>query len=191
MNFSPSVPTLSLSKVDAQLQVVRKLEEKEHLLQSSIGTGEKELGLRTQALEMNKRKVSGYLISSCVVRWSCLLSCGKPRRLWTLVGIIELGILWFWTSIPEGWGVLKRVLMKVLWTDVLCDKEVQVMGVSMKVWLGSWCKLPLKGDLLWKKRQQTDEVNWGQVFYKKGGVSKWKIWLENVKTFNRCLRSIK
>uniref|UniRef100_A0A8C0R4B0 E3 ubiquitin protein ligase n=1 Tax=Canis lupus dingo TaxID=286419 RepID=A0A8C0R4B0_CANLU len=44
------------TQVDAQLQVVRKLEEKEHLLQSNIGTGEKELGLRTQALEMNKRK---------------------------------------------------------------------------------------------------------------------------------------
>ncbi|KAM6035180.1 E3 ubiquitin-protein ligase BRE1A isoform 1-T3 [Theristicus caerulescens] len=44
------------TQVDAQLQVVRKLEEKEHLLQSSVGTGEKELGLRTQALEMNKRK---------------------------------------------------------------------------------------------------------------------------------------
>ncbi|XP_023799622.1 E3 ubiquitin-protein ligase BRE1A-like [Cyanistes caeruleus] len=54
--FIPSVPSVSLSKVDAQLQVVRKLEEKEHLLQNSIGTGEKELGLRTQALEMNKRK---------------------------------------------------------------------------------------------------------------------------------------
>ncbi|XP_070794650.1 E3 ubiquitin-protein ligase BRE1A isoform X2 [Pituophis catenifer annectens] len=44
------------TQVDAQLQVVRKLEEKEHLLQNNIGTGEKELGLRTQALEMNKRK---------------------------------------------------------------------------------------------------------------------------------------
>ncbi|XP_077201453.1 E3 ubiquitin-protein ligase BRE1A isoform X2 [Paroedura picta] len=44
------------TQVEAQLQVVRKLEEKEHLLQSNIGTGEKELGLRTQALEMNKRK---------------------------------------------------------------------------------------------------------------------------------------
>ncbi|XP_039178106.1 E3 ubiquitin-protein ligase BRE1A isoform X1 [Crotalus tigris] len=44
------------TQVDAQLQVVRKLEEKEHLLQSNIGTGEKELGLRSQALEMNKRK---------------------------------------------------------------------------------------------------------------------------------------
>ena len=32
------------TQVDAQLQVVRKLEEKEHLLQSNIGTGEKELG---------------------------------------------------------------------------------------------------------------------------------------------------
>lgn len=65
------MPSVTLSKVDAQLQVVRKLEEKEHLLQSSIGTGEKELGLRTQALEMNKRKVSDAFVSSCVVRWSC------------------------------------------------------------------------------------------------------------------------
>ncbi|KAG8542278.1 hypothetical protein GDO81_027048 [Engystomops pustulosus] len=39
-----------------QLQVLRKLEEKEHLLQSSIGTGEKELTLRTQALDLSKRK---------------------------------------------------------------------------------------------------------------------------------------
>ena len=59
---------LSFSKVDAQLQVVRKLEEKEHLLQSSIGTGEKELGLRTQALEMKKRKVTGSFW-----RWNCCL----------------------------------------------------------------------------------------------------------------------
>lgn len=69
MHFRPSVSPLY--KVDAQLQVVRKLEEKEHLLQSSIGTGEKELGLRTQALEMNKRKASDCLISSWIVRWSC------------------------------------------------------------------------------------------------------------------------
>ncbi|MBZ3870546.1 E3 ubiquitin-protein ligase BRE1A [Sciurus carolinensis] len=44
------------TQVDAKLQVVRKLEEKEHLFQSNIGTGEKELSLRIQALEMNKRK---------------------------------------------------------------------------------------------------------------------------------------
>ncbi|XP_043832730.1 LOW QUALITY PROTEIN: E3 ubiquitin-protein ligase BRE1A [Dromiciops gliroides] len=44
------------TQVDAQLQASKELEEKEHLLQSNIGTGEKELGLRTQALEMNKRK---------------------------------------------------------------------------------------------------------------------------------------
>ncbi|XP_053306531.1 E3 ubiquitin-protein ligase BRE1A [Spea bombifrons] len=46
------------TQVDAQLQVLRKLEEKEHLLQSSITTGEKELALRTQALDLSKRKAS-------------------------------------------------------------------------------------------------------------------------------------
>lgn len=45
-------------QVDAQLQVVRKLEEKERLLQGTISTAERELALRTQALEMNKRKVN-------------------------------------------------------------------------------------------------------------------------------------
>ncbi|XP_075698401.1 E3 ubiquitin-protein ligase BRE1A isoform X2 [Rhinoderma darwinii] len=44
------------TQVDAQLQVLRKLEEKEHVLQSSISTGEKELTLRTQALDLSKRK---------------------------------------------------------------------------------------------------------------------------------------
>lgn len=68
--------------MDAQLQVVRKLEEKEHLLQSSIGTGEKELGLRTQALEMNKRKVNVSFW-----RWNCCL-LGVSRvslTLWNLI----------------------------------------------------------------------------------------------------------
>jgi hypothetical protein len=37
--------------------VVRKLEEKERLLQGTISTAERELALRTQALDMNKRKV--------------------------------------------------------------------------------------------------------------------------------------
>lgn len=50
--------SIGLSQVDAQLQVVRKLEEKERLLQGTIGTAERELALRTQALDMNKRKVS-------------------------------------------------------------------------------------------------------------------------------------
>lgn len=45
-------------QVDAQLQVVRKLEEKERLLQGTINTAERELALRTQALDMNKRKVA-------------------------------------------------------------------------------------------------------------------------------------
>uniref|UniRef100_A0A673WCU8 E3 ubiquitin protein ligase n=1 Tax=Salmo trutta TaxID=8032 RepID=A0A673WCU8_SALTR len=46
------------TQVDAQLQVVRKLEEKERLLQGTISTAERELALRTQALDMNKRKVA-------------------------------------------------------------------------------------------------------------------------------------
>ncbi|NP_001106332.1 ring finger protein 20 L homeolog [Xenopus laevis] len=46
------------TQVDAQLQVLRKLEEKEHLLQTSINTGEKELTLRTQALDLCKRKAT-------------------------------------------------------------------------------------------------------------------------------------
>ncbi|KAK6467726.1 E3 ubiquitin-protein ligase BRE1B-like [Huso huso] len=44
------------TQVDAQLLVVQKLEEKEGVLQSNLSTIEKELGLRTQALELNKRK---------------------------------------------------------------------------------------------------------------------------------------
>ncbi|XP_041846957.1 E3 ubiquitin-protein ligase BRE1A isoform X1 [Melanotaenia boesemani] len=44
------------TQVDAQLQVVRKLEEKERLLQGTISAAERELTLRTQALDMNKRK---------------------------------------------------------------------------------------------------------------------------------------
>lgn len=49
-----------ICQVDAQLQVVRKLEEKERLLQGTISTAERELALRTQALDMNKRKVTRW-----------------------------------------------------------------------------------------------------------------------------------
>ncbi|KAJ3608018.1 hypothetical protein NHX12_025068 [Muraenolepis orangiensis] len=44
------------TQVDAQLLVVQKLEEKEGVLQSSLAALEKELAVRTQALELNKRK---------------------------------------------------------------------------------------------------------------------------------------
>ncbi|XP_068520640.1 LOW QUALITY PROTEIN: E3 ubiquitin-protein ligase BRE1B-like [Anas acuta] len=44
------------AQVDAQLLVVQKLEEKERVLQSSLASVEKELALRSQALELNKRK---------------------------------------------------------------------------------------------------------------------------------------
>lgn len=47
-----------LSQVEAQLLVVQKLEEKEGILQSSLTNLEKELGVRIQALELNKRKVA-------------------------------------------------------------------------------------------------------------------------------------
>jgi len=49
------VSTLNM-QVEAQNQVVRRLEEKERLLQSSIAAAEKELILRQQAMEMHKRK---------------------------------------------------------------------------------------------------------------------------------------
>ncbi|KAM6951141.1 E3 ubiquitin-protein ligase BRE1B [Aplochiton taeniatus] len=44
------------TQVDAQLLVVQKLEEKEGVLQSSLAALEKELTVRIQALELNKRK---------------------------------------------------------------------------------------------------------------------------------------
>ena len=49
------VSTLNM-QVEAQNQVVRRLEEKERLLQSSLAAAEKELMLRQQAMEMHKRK---------------------------------------------------------------------------------------------------------------------------------------
>ncbi|XP_055034086.2 E3 ubiquitin-protein ligase BRE1A isoform X2 [Misgurnus anguillicaudatus] len=56
------------TQVDAQLQVVRKLEEKERLLQGTISAAERELALRTQALEMNKRKAQDSVLLSEDVR---------------------------------------------------------------------------------------------------------------------------
>ncbi|XP_076878575.1 E3 ubiquitin-protein ligase BRE1A [Brachyhypopomus gauderio] len=52
------------TQVDAQLQVVRKLEEKERLLQGTISAAERELSLRTQALDMNKRKAQESALQS-------------------------------------------------------------------------------------------------------------------------------
>uniref|UniRef100_A0A672J495 E3 ubiquitin protein ligase n=1 Tax=Salarias fasciatus TaxID=181472 RepID=A0A672J495_SALFA len=56
------------TQVDAQLQVVRKLEDKERLLQGTISTAERELALRTQALDMNKRKAQDSALLSEEVR---------------------------------------------------------------------------------------------------------------------------
>ncbi|XP_022918335.1 E3 ubiquitin-protein ligase Bre1 [Onthophagus taurus] len=49
------VSTLS-TQVEAAMLVVRKLEEKERILQNTLATAEKELALRQQAMEMHKRK---------------------------------------------------------------------------------------------------------------------------------------
>nr|NVI70129.1 Bre1 [Cucujiformia] len=49
------VSTLT-TQVEAANMVVRKLEEKERLLQGTLGAVEKELSLRQQAMEMHKRK---------------------------------------------------------------------------------------------------------------------------------------
>merc|ERR1712029_1131222 len=53
--YIQQVATLT-TQVEAQNQVVRKLEEKERLLQNNLATVEKELLLRQQAMEMHKRK---------------------------------------------------------------------------------------------------------------------------------------
>lgn len=49
------VSTLT-TQVEAANLVVRKLEEKERILQNTLATAEKELALRQQAMEMHKRK---------------------------------------------------------------------------------------------------------------------------------------
>merc|ERR1711902_67444 len=53
--YLQQVATLT-TQVDAQHQVVRKLEEKERLLLQNLATHEKELSMRQQAMEMHKRK---------------------------------------------------------------------------------------------------------------------------------------
>ena len=53
--YLQQVATLT-TQVEAQNQVVRKLEEKERLLLQNLATHEKELALRQQAMEMHKRK---------------------------------------------------------------------------------------------------------------------------------------
>merc|ERR1711894_464481 len=53
--LTQQVNTLS-TQIEAQNQVVRKLEEKERLLQNNLAALDKELSMRQQAMEMHKRK---------------------------------------------------------------------------------------------------------------------------------------
>ncbi|GCC44442.1 hypothetical protein chiPu_0028764, partial [Chiloscyllium punctatum] len=69
--------------VDAQLQVVKKLEEKEQLLQTNLTAMEKELSLRTQTLDMHKRKVRGQGaggLPSSPIRAGGLVRCSNSRH---------------------------------------------------------------------------------------------------------------
>ena len=56
--LTQQVNTLS-TQVEAQNQVVRKLEEKERLLQTNLAALDKELSMRQQAMEMHKHKAIG------------------------------------------------------------------------------------------------------------------------------------
>lgn len=82
------------SKVDAQLLVVQKLEEKEGILQSSLATLEKELALRTQALELNKRKVriTSYMCMMSVIVCAeeiCKFQCSLHSNFFSLAQAVE------------------------------------------------------------------------------------------------------
>lgn len=72
------------TQVEATNVVVRKLEEKERILQNSLATVEKELALRQQAMEMHKRKAIesaqsaadlklhlGKIFFKIICVWSC------------------------------------------------------------------------------------------------------------------------
>lgn len=73
-------------QVEATNIVVRKLEEKERILQNSLATAEKELALRQQAMEMHKRKA----IESAQSAADLKLHLGESRHNW----FIKLRQLW-------------------------------------------------------------------------------------------------
>ena len=67
------------TQVDAQNQVVRKLEEKERILQNNLSTMDKEISLRQQSLELNKRKVALNIASQF---YSFYLIWGWTEKTW-------------------------------------------------------------------------------------------------------------
>lgn len=81
--------------MDAQLLTVQKLEEKERALQGSLGGVEKELTLRSQALELNKRKVRQMTWArawlccptqprSCLRHLMCARPCAEDLPCWVV-----------------------------------------------------------------------------------------------------------
>jgi E3 ubiquitin-protein ligase BRE1 len=78
------VSTLT-TQVEAANLVVRKLEEKERILQNTLATAEKELGLRQQAMEMHKRKAIESAQSAADLKLhlgKCLLQSGLAVSDW-------------------------------------------------------------------------------------------------------------
>lgn len=82
-------------QVEAQNQVVRRLEEKERLLQSSIGAAEKELILRQQAMEMHKRKA----IESAQSAADLKLHLGKPPLFYSFQPLMSSSTTICWADI--------------------------------------------------------------------------------------------
>uniref|UniRef100_A0A3B3VWC2 E3 ubiquitin protein ligase n=1 Tax=Poecilia latipinna TaxID=48699 RepID=A0A3B3VWC2_9TELE len=77
------------TQVDAQLLVVQKLEEKEGVLQTTLAALEKELAVRTQALELNKRKLLFYCFLGAAGGGGCAAGGGPEGAAGTHAGQAE------------------------------------------------------------------------------------------------------
>lgn len=104
--------------------MVRKLEEKERILQNSLATVEKELAVRQQALEMHKRKA----IESAQSAADLKLHLGLLNQL-IAIGlflffsqVLERGIIWFETLMQKCVIALNR-------TDVLFNSLTLFKGI--------------------------------------------------------------
>lgn len=86
--FTIQIKTLT-NQVEMTNTVVRKLEEKERILQNSLATVEKECSIRQQAMEMHKRKA----IESAQSAADLKLHLGNYSNLNATFTIIKYSIL--------------------------------------------------------------------------------------------------
>ncbi|XP_038059012.1 E3 ubiquitin-protein ligase BRE1B-like isoform X2 [Patiria miniata] len=82
--LADQVATLQ-TQVDAQNQVVRKLEEKERILQNNLSTMDKEITLRQQSLELNRRKALDSSQSTADLKMQLDKITGRIEELQRLV----------------------------------------------------------------------------------------------------------